>query len=172
MSEPNDKSFAGATGLPEEGAESAPAMPADPAPSETDRLAAQVTGPEDQVGMAALWRLTMGLDHWWFIAVGDPGTESPAAAEIDGQLMLLTFTTSERAHHFAVQQGMIGPTDDLNAIALPPAEVIESSTTYAGAGIHGLMFDPHISGFFIPSEQLPVVWEAVTSTRDTDDSEG
>lgn len=134
--------------------------------SETDRLAAQVTGPEDQVGMAALWRLTMGLDHWWFIAVGEPGQESPAAAEIDGQLMLLTFTTSERARDFAVSQAMIGADDDLNAIALPPTEVIESSATYLSAGIQGLMFDPHISGFFIPSDQLPVVWEAVTSTRD------
>lgn len=140
-----------------------------PAPSETDRLAAQVTGPEDQVGMTALWRLTMGLDHWWFVAVGEPGTESPAAAEIDGRLMLLTFTNSDRARDFAVQQEMIGPTDDLNAIALPPAEVVASSGSYLGAGIAGLMFDPHISGFFIPSEQLPVVWEAVTSTRDTTD---
>lgn len=136
------------------------------ATSETDRLAAQVTGPEDQVGMAALWRLTMGLDHWWFIAVGEPGQESPAAADIEGQLMLLTFTTSERARDFAVAQAMIGADDDLNAIALPPTEVIESSSTYLSAGIQGLMFDPHISGFFIPSDQLPVVWDAVTSTRD------
>ena len=136
------------------------------ATSETDRLAAQVTGPEDQVGMAALWRLTMGLDHWWFIAVGEPGQESPAAADIEGQLMLLTFTTSERARDFAVAQAMIGADDDLNAIALPPTEVIEASSTYLSAGIRGLMFDPHISGFFIPSDQLPVVWDAVTSTRD------
>lgn len=165
MNEPDDSSYPGPSGVPEDGAEAASGAPE---PSETDRLAAQVTGPEDQVSMAALWRLTMGLDHWWFIAVGEPGVESPAAAEIDGQLMLLTFTTSERAHHFAVQQEMIGPTDDLNAIALPPTEVIQSSATYASAGIHGLMFDPHISGFFIPSEQLPVVWEAVTSTADPD----
>lgn len=164
MSAPNDDAFGGVPNTPAEDAEPTAAPPPEaPAPSETDRLAAQVTGPEDQVGMAALWRLTMGLEHWWFIAVGDPGTESPAAAEIDGQLMLLTFTTSERAHDFAVQQEMIGSTDDLNAIALPPSEVIQSSATYTGAGIHGLMFDPHISGFFIPSEQLPVVWEAVSS---------
>lgn len=168
MSEPNDDAFGGVANTPAEDAEHPAAPPVAPAPSETDRLAAQVTGPEDQVGMAALWRLTMGLEHWWFIAVGDPGTESPAAAEIDGQLMLLTFTTSERAHDFAVQQEMIAPTDDLNAIALPPSEVIQSSATYVGAGIHGLMFDPHISGFFIPSEQLPVVWEAVSSPNDTE----
>ncbi|QDO88075.1 hypothetical protein FNH13_06710 [Ornithinimicrobium ciconiae] len=142
-----------------------------PAPSETDRLAAQVTGPEDQVGMTALWRLTMGLDHWWFVAVGEQGNESPAAAEIEGQLMLLTFTNSERARDFAVQQEMIAATDDLNAIALPPAEVVASSGSYLSASIAGLMFDPHISGFFIPSEQLPVVWDAVTSTRDTDEDD-
>ncbi|WP_109472265.1 hypothetical protein [Ornithinimicrobium cavernae] len=174
MTEQNDSAFEGAAATPEPAPEeslgaspesAADAVPASPAPSETDRLAAQVTGPEDQVGMAALWRLTMGLDHWWFIAVGDEGAESPAAAEIDGQLMLLTFTTSERARDFAVKQEMIGPADDLNAIALPPAEVVQSSAAYSSAGIHGLMFDPHISGFFIPSEQLPIVWDAVTSTR-------
>lgn len=143
-----------------------PEQPDLPAETETDRLAAQVTGPEDQVGMAALWRLTMGLDHWWFIAVGDPGAESPAAAEIDGQLMLLAFTTSERARDFAVRQEMIGAGEDLHAIALPPAEVVESSEAYTAADIHGLMFDPHISGYFIPSEQLPVVWEAVSSPAD------
>lgn len=137
-----------------------------PAPSETDRLAAQVSGPEDQVGMTALWRLTMGLDTWWFVAVGEPGAESPAAAEIDGQLMLLTFTTSERARDFAVTHDMIAPTDDLKAIELAPQEVVASHKAYLESGIQGLMFDPHISGFFIPSEQLPVVWEAVTSTHE------
>lgn len=164
MIDANDSAFEDAT-------DSAPARPDSPAPSDTDRLAAQVTGPEDQVGMTALWRLTMGLDHWWFVAVGEPGMESPAAAEIEGQLMLLTFTNSERARDFAVQQEMIGPADDLNAIALPPAEVVASSGSYLSAGITGLMFDPHISGFFIPSEQLPVVWDAVTSTRDTDEDD-
>lgn len=147
----------------EPSAPATPALPEPPAENETDRLAAQVSGPEDQVGMAALWRVTMGLDHWWFIAVGEPGAESPAAAEIDGQLMLLAFTSSDRARDFAVRQQMIGPDEDLHAIALPPAEVVESNQAYATAEIHGLMFDPHISGYFIPSEQLPVVWEAVSS---------
>jgi hypothetical protein len=134
--------------------------------TETDRLAALVTGPEDQVGMAALWRVAMDLEHWWFIAVGDEGVESPAAAEIDGQLMLLAFTSSVRARDFAVRQQMIGADDPLSAIALPPDEVVRSSSAYTSAGIHGLMFDPHVSGFFIPSEQLPVVWEAVASQNE------
>lgn len=134
--------------------------------TDTDRLAAQVTGPEDQVGMTALWRLTMDLEHWWFIAVGDEdsGLESPAAAVIECQLMLMTFTTAERARQFAVDNRMIQPEDDLRAIALPPLEVVESAQTYHDAGIGGLMFDPHIAGYFIPTEQLPVVWDAVHST--------
>ena len=92
----------------------------------------------------------------------DPGDESPAAAEIDEQLMLLTFTDSERARHFALQQGMIQPNDHLNAIALRPDEVVESAQDYSEAGVDGLMFDPHISGYFIPSTQLPVVHTAVS----------
>ncbi|MCK0114158.1 hypothetical protein MWU75_18625 [Ornithinimicrobium sp. F0845] len=173
MTDVNDNASEAADPDPADSTEPAdstdPADSADgPPPSETDRLAAQVSGPEDQVGMTALWRLTMGLDHWWFIAVGEPGMESPAAAEISGQLMLLTFTTSERARDFAVKQEMIGADDDLNAIALPPAEVVDSSGSYVDAGIQGLMFDPHISGFYIPSEQLPVVWDAVTSTHTSD----
>ncbi len=132
-----------------------------PAESEIDRLVEAVTGENDHVGIAALWRLTMGLEHWWFIAVGDPGDESPAAADIDDQLMLLTFTDSERARHFAIEQGMIQPSDHLSAIALRPDEVVESTQDYSDAGIDGLMFDPHISGFFIPSTQLPVVHAAV-----------
>jgi hypothetical protein len=134
--------------------------------SETDRLVAQVSGPEDEVGMAALWRITMQLEHWWFIAVGDPGQESPAAAEIDDQLMLLVFTDGERARHFAVQQGMIGEQDALNAIALTPVEVVESAEAYRSADLAGLMFDPHISGYFIPVDQLQVVWDAVTPGED------
>lgn len=134
--------------------------------SATDRLAAQVSGPDDQAGMTALWRLTMSLDHWWFIAVGEEGLESPAAATIDDQLMVLTFTAAERARDFAVKNGMIGADEDLRAIALPPREVVESSETYREAGIGGLMFDPHIAGYFIPTGQLPVVWDAVYSTSD------
>lgn len=138
-----------------------------PASTETDSLAAQVSGPDDRRGMAELWRATMALPHWWFIAVGEEGLESPAAAEIDGQLMLLTFTNAERARHFAVQNGMIAPDDDLQAIALPPSEVVESAEIYEGAGIGGLMFDPHLTGYFIPSEQLPIVWAAVDSDEPT-----
>lgn len=164
---------AGPTGDPQTGApeaaEPVPGTPPDasletPAQTETDRLAASVTGPEDQVGMTALWRLTMGLEHWWFIAVGEEGLESPAAATIQDQLMLLTFTNAERARHFAVQNGMVAPTDDMRAIALPPREVVESAQTYSDAGIGGLMFDAHLAGYFIPSDQLPVVWDAVQAT--------
>lgn len=147
---------------------------ADPAVprSETDLLAARVTGADDHVGMTALWRLTMSLDHWWFIAVGEEGLESPAAATIDDQLMVLTFTVAERARDFAVQNGMIAPDEDLRAIALPPREVVESAQTYREAGIGGLMFDPHIAGYFIPTGQLPVVWDAVYSTSDDVDPAG
>ncbi|MGB3186739.1 MAG: hypothetical protein WBG36_01600 [Ornithinimicrobium sp.] len=140
-----------------------PVVDANPPPeeSEIDRLVNGISGESDQVGIAALWRVTMTLEHWWFIAVGDPGEESPAAAEIDDQLMLLAFTDSDRARHFAVQQRMIDPGDHLGAIALRPGEVVETASAYQEAGIAGLMFDPHISGYFIPSEQLPVVHEAV-----------
>lgn len=153
----------------------APADPiARPTETETDVLAAQVQGADDHAGMTALWRLTMGLENWWFIAVGgEPGEdgelamESPAAAVIDDQLMLLTFTNSERARHFAVQNGMIEPTEDLRAMALPPREVVQSADSYRTAEIAGLMFDPHITGYFISSEQLPVVWDAVHSTTNS-----
>lgn len=134
-----------------------------PAETQTDLLAARVQGPDDHEGMTALWRETMGLAHWWFIAVGDEGHESPAAAQIDGQMMLLTFTNAERARHFAVQNGMISVEEDLRAIALPPPEVVDSDEAYAQAGIAGLMFDPHITGYFMPSEQLSVVWTAIRS---------
>ncbi len=138
----------------------------EPEETETDVLAARVTGPEDHDGMTQLWRATMGLGHWWFVAVGETGAESPAAAQIDGQMMLLTFTSAERARHFAVQNEMVGPDEDLRAIALTPRELVDSSTTYADAGIAGLMFDPHLSGYFIPTDQLPVVWDAVNTATD------
>lgn len=140
---------------------------ADPEETETDILAARVAGPHDQEGMTALWRATMDLGHWWFVAVGEPGAESPAAAQIDDQLMLLTFTSAERARHFAVQNEMIGADEDLRAIALAPAEVVDSAQTYSEAGIGGLMFDPHLAGYFMPSEQLPVVWDALRGDVDT-----
>lgn len=135
---------------------------AQPEPTETDTLAAGVTGAEDHEGMTQLWRATMDLPHWWFIAVGEPGAESPAAAQIDSQMMLLTFTSSERARHFAVQNEMVAHDEDLRAIALTPQELVDSAQTYTDAGIAGLMFDPHLSGYFIPTDQLPVVWEAVS----------
>ena len=134
---------------------------AEPEETETDRLAARVSGPEDHEGMTALWRATMDLPHWWFIAVGDPGAESPAAAQIEGQLMLLTFTSAERARHFAVQNGMVAPDEDLRAIALPPEEVVDAAEAYQSADVTGLMFDPHLTGYFIPCEQMPVVWDAL-----------
>ncbi|ANS78359.1 hypothetical protein SGUI_0963 [Serinicoccus hydrothermalis] len=134
---------------------------AEPEETETDVLAARVAGPEDHEGMADLWRATMDLPYWWFIAVGDPGMESPAAAKIDGQLMLLTYTSAERARHFAVQNEMVAPEEDLRAIALSPQELVDTAEAYQEAEIAGLMFDPHLSGYFIPTDQLGVVWDAV-----------
>ena len=157
---------AGSGGTDQQDAVPADALP--PAETETDLLAARVEGPDDHSGMTDLWRATMGLPHWWFIAVGEEGMESPAAAEIDGQLMLLTFTNAERARHFAVQNGMIATDEDLRAIALSPGEVVDSADAYRSSGIAGLMFDPHLTGYFIPSEQLPVVWEAISSSDGTE----
>lgn len=142
-----------------------PALPetGEPTPgeSEIDRLVNQVQGPDDRVGMAALWRVTMHLQNWWFIAVGEEGLESPAAAEVDGQLVLLAFTDSHRARHFAVQQQMIAEGEDLAAIALPPAQVVESAAAYLSADIRGLMFDSNISGFYLPVDQMRSLWDAV-----------
>ncbi|UJH71374.1 hypothetical protein [Ornithinimicrobium sp. INDO-MA30-4] len=54
MSEPTD------TTTPDTGDIEAPPMPAE---SETDRLVANISGVDDQVGMAALWRVTMDLEN-------------------------------------------------------------------------------------------------------------
>lgn len=175
MSEPSERPDPADGTAPEQAEETdaAPAGTPTEAPileSETDRLAAAVTGPEDQVGMTALWRVTMQLEHWWFLAVGEEDQESPAAAEIEGQQMLLAFTDAERVRHFALEQDMIGPDDDLRAIALEPHEVVEAADTYQRANVSGLIFDPHISGYYIPAEQLPVVWDAVMSPE-TDSSQ-
>lgn len=132
--------------------------------TDLDRLARQVTGPDDHVGMAALWRVTMSLPHWWFIAVGEDGAESPAAAEVEDELLLLAFTSGERARDFAVSREMIGAQDDLHAIALTPHEVVESADAYQAAEIDGLIFDPHVSGYAVPVDQLGPVWDAVMST--------
>lgn len=168
MSEPSEGPDPADETAPEQAEETdaAPAGTPTEAPileSETDRLAGAVTGAEDQVGMAALWRVTMQLEYWWFLAVGEEDQESPAAAEIEGQQMLLAFTDAERVRHFALEQGMITPEDDLRAIALEPYEVVEAADTYQRANISGLIFDPHISGYYIPAEQLPIVWDAVMS---------
>jgi hypothetical protein len=112
----------------------------------------------------------MHLPHWWFIAVGDEGQESPAAAEVDGRLMLLAFTDGERARRFAVEQGMIGEDEDLAAIALPPHEVVESADAYRAADIAGLMFDSNISGFYLPADQMQPVWDAVMPPSQTEDT--
>lgn len=157
-----------ASAAPDSGSNTSVAANPTPVESDIDRLVDAISGEEDQVGLAALWRVTMGLEQWWFIAVGEPGEESPAAAEIDDQLMLLAFTDSERARHFAVQQSMIGPGDHLSAIALRPDEVIETAAEYESAGIAGLMFDPHISGYFISSAQLPIVHQAVHQLKADD----
>ncbi|UJH71375.1 hypothetical protein [Ornithinimicrobium sp. INDO-MA30-4] len=86
--------------------------------------------------------------------------------------MLLAFTDAERARHFAVAQGMIEADDNLSAIALTPEEVVNSADAYVEAGIDGLMFDPHISGYFIPSAQLPVVHQAVKADPDSETPQG
>lgn len=158
----------------EDAAQQDPVLPetGEPTPveSEIDRLVAQVQGPDDQVGMAALWRVAMHLQNWWFIAVGEEGLESPAAAEVDGQLVLLAFTDAHRARFFAVQQQMIEEGADLAAIALPPVQVVESAADYLSADIQGLMFDSNISGFYLPVDQMRTLWDTVMKEPDGDDA--
>lgn len=139
-----------------------PVPPAEPAAdSDLDRLAQHIQGPEDQVGMAALWRATMTLPSWWFIAVGEAGEESPAAAQVGDDVLLLAFSSGDRARDFAVSREMIGEDDPLDAIALAPQDVVSSADSYQQASIDGLIFDAHISAFSIPSDQLEPVWKAV-----------
>lgn len=131
------------------------------AESDLDRLARQVAGADDHVGISALWRVTMSLDRWWFIAIGPEGQESPAAADVAGEVMLLAFSSGDRARDFAVSRDMIAPEDPLNAIALSPHEVVNSAGSYQEADIDGLIFDAHLTGFSIPPGQLEPVWRTV-----------
>lgn len=132
--------------------------------SDIDRLAQYVSGPEDQIGMAALWRAVMTLPQWWFIAVGPAGEESPAAAQVGDDVLLLAFTSGDRAREFAVSREMIGEQDALDAIALTPQDVVDSADSYRQAEIHGLIFDAHITAFSIPADQLDPVWSAVMAS--------
>lgn len=111
--------------------------------------------------MAALWRATMTLPAWWFIAVGDAGQESPAAAQVGDDMLLLAFSSGDRAREFAVSREMIAQDEGLDAIALPPQDVVASAHSYQEAEIDGLLFDAHLSAFSIPADQLEPVWNAV-----------
>ena len=77
-----------------------------PAPNETDRLHAMTRNRGDQDTITALWKVGFALPRWWFLPAGPEGSVAPAAAEIEGVMMLLGFTSSERARHFAVEQGL------------------------------------------------------------------
>lgn len=139
---------------------------AGPSPDQTtdiDRLAEAIDSPEDMMGMATLWRAVMTLPHWWFVAVGEEGEQAPAMAVDGDEMLMLAFTSGDRAHDFAVQAGMVGEDENMAAIAMKPHEVVESAQVYADAGIDALVFDNHITSFGIPTLQLPKVWEAVTA---------
>ena len=135
-----------------------------PAPNETDRLHAMTRNRADQDTITALWKVGFALPRWWFLPAGPEGSVAPAAAEIEGVMMRLGVTSSERARHFAVEQGMIDPEQPADLLAKEPIEIVRGAGDFLTAGIKGVVMDVHISGWFAPFEGLGPMWRRATGT--------
>ncbi|SNC61225.1 hypothetical protein SAMN05445756_0438 [Kytococcus aerolatus] len=140
-----------------------------PAPTETDRLHALTRDNADREAITALWRTAFAMPRWWFLPAGPEGQVAPAAAEIEGAMMLLGFSSSERARHFAVEQGMLDPEEPADLLAREPRDVVLGAADFMTAGIQGLVMDVHLSGWFAPFEQLGPMWRLATGESVTQD---
>ncbi|HET8601203.1 MAG TPA: hypothetical protein VFL99_12815, partial [Segeticoccus sp.] len=125
----------------------------------TDHLARRVAAtPEDTSTVKKLWDETFGLERWWFVPMGEPGQWTPAATPIQGQNMLLGFTTRERALDFAQTQGFVADEQVIDQLAMSPADVVAHVTDYESSGIEALIMDADTTGYFAPLEHLPKMW--------------
>ncbi|WP_462417278.1 hypothetical protein [Kytococcus sp. Marseille-QA3725] len=135
-----------------------------PAPNETDRLHELSRDSADHDAITDLWKAGFALPRWWFLPAGPEGAVAPVAAEIEGTMMLLGFTSSERARHFAVEQGMSDPEEPADLLAKQPADIVRGADDFIASGVEGIVMDVHISGWFAPFEGLSPMWRRVTGT--------
>lgn len=122
----------------------APIPSLDPAPEvvvEIDRLAAALrAAPQDPGAMHSLWRAIYGLEHWLFIARGEPQSPRPYAITHERGPLVLAFTTAARARSAGVANGLSA--DESGAIlSVPLPGAVDWTASMNEGGVIGLVVD-------------------------------
>ena len=135
------------------------------APSPTDVLAEAVGADPSTANQEKLWSATFSLERWWFVQRGEPGNPQPFVGVSNDQPFLMAFTTAQRARGFAVANGLAAADDEVEVLALTPADAVAQAPVWLQQGIAAITFDHGISGYFAPLGNLPAIRSHVTGAN-------
>ncbi|WP_432935524.1 hypothetical protein ACQPXM_20870 [Kribbella sp. CA-253562] len=125
--------------------------------SPTDVFAEAVRTDPSTANQEKLWAATFSLERWWFVQRGEPTNPQPFVGVHGEQPFLMAFTSAQRARGFAVANGLAGADEQVEVLALTPADAVAQAPVWTQQGIAAITFDHGISGFFAPLGNLPAI---------------
>ncbi|WP_156251060.1 hypothetical protein [Pseudactinotalea terrae] len=117
------------------------------------RAAALRAAPQDPGAMDGVWRAVYGLEHWLFIARGEPQRPTAYAIVHEQGPLVLAFTTAARARSGGMANGL--SEDEAGLIMqVPLPGAIEWAASMAAGGVTGLVVDYGTLDLFAPIANL------------------
>jgi len=125
--------------------------------AELDRLDAAVRAAPagDTAAQIALWRQTIALEHWFFVARGSADRPRPYAVAAEQGPMICLYSSAARADEAARALGLAsseGGPAPLFAVPVPAA--IDYVASFGESGVFGVTLDHPRLGHYIPLANL------------------
>ncbi|WP_157485654.1 MULTISPECIES: hypothetical protein [unclassified Frigoribacterium] len=143
------------TPLPDSGRVPLPPPPSDDEMRATSERIDELTrvselrGIDDTDAQADLWDALFALDRWWFIARGELPDVQPLVVDVDGRLMVLAFTSPERARQHGLARGL-SEEEAGRLLALPSSGFVDDAVARERTGVFGVLFDVEGKGPYAP----------------------
>jgi hypothetical protein len=132
--------------------------------SELDALYTRIRA-GDQAATPLAWNIVLTVPKLYMIARGEMPAVQPYVGILEQRPMLAVFTTSERAHAFAVAQQLTGPGGAIGILEQSPSTVIATACNLNRAGVECVIvdMDPKDStGMYAPISNLIGMFEQAT----------
>jgi len=132
---------------------------------ELDNLVTALKTQNSRESMTALWRYTLAMDEWYFIARGEMPDVKPFVGVVEGAPSLMAFTDTDYANAFGRSQNLIDADNNVSVLSIPTEGFLDYAETLVERGIENLIFNAGVHDYFQPLQNLRAIFDYINSEQ-------